>query len=564
MKKTLLALLLALAMILALVGCGGGNADTPAPETQAPEANAPADNGPAEEPPADEPEAPPEEKTIEYPLSEETVTFTYWQAWPPFLSAISEPADAAIFAALEEITNVHLDVISVSTEQSSTELMLRCSSGQLTDMVQGMSQNYTGGSTKAYNDGLIIDLVPVLEEYSVNYWRLINEDPDILRGMCNDDGIMPDFNGMYTDYFYTDQGFFIRDDILKDEGLEIPTTIAELDEVLAAFKARGMTDPITVLATGECRLISTAYQCTGAVGNGGGISAKVIDGKLEATSGTDNEREYFKKMKEYYDLGYISKDFVTYTNSQVKPPEGKVESNNTGLFNEDPAALSSYYMLTDDPNFSLAPQGLIRVNEGDVMNNGYRGSKISNKYTMAVSTNCEDPGMLIQYLDYLYSEDGIILGNWGIEGETYIVNANGEKEFTDKITNNPEGLPLQLCQNLFINPGFACYTDLSVQEMAYNDCQKAAVPTWIAGFDSSDETLPVSFMTFTGDEIEEQAQYQSELETYMETTRLEFITGAKDANNDADWNKYVETLGTLHIDELIAISQAAYDRYMAR
>lgn len=556
-KKNLLALLLALAMVLALMaGCGSNaNDDAPAP-TEAPAANdsnnaPPADDGNGDE--AEEPEAPAEKEAPSYPLVEDTATITYWQAWPPFLSAISEPEDAAIFAQLEDVTNVHLEITSVSTESSDTELMMRCASGDLLDLIQGMTKNYTGGGTKALADEMIFDLKPLLEEYSYYYWNIINEDPNIIRGMTDDDGHMPGFYGIYTEYFYTDQGFFIRKDFLDDEGLSVPKTVAELDEVLAAFKARGLTDPLVIQSTGQCEFLARAYDC----------NTKVIDGEVVNMSGSDNEREYFKKINEYYKNGYINPDFLTYT-SDIKPPEAVVNSGNAGLFKEDPAALATYYMMTNDPdNFELAPQGVVRVNEGDVLNNGYIGVKISNKYTMSISTNCENPGLVIQYLDYLFTDDGVVLSNWGIEGETYTINDAGEKEFTELITNNPDA-PWQLAQNLFINPGFASYVDLSVERLTYNDCQNAAVPTWIDGFDSSDETLLSDYLTYTSEEAEQQANIQSDLDSYQESMRLAFITGASDPNDDAVWENYVNTLQTLRIDELTEITQAAYTRFINR
>ena len=141
MKKSLLALILALAMMVMLfAGCG--NAATSAAEAVASaaegaaeeaaeaageaaeavegaveEAVAPAEAeaSAAEEPAETEAVEPAFE--IEYPLVDEPTTLTYWQAWPPFLNEISEPKDAAMFAKLEEITGIHLDITAVSTAE---------------------------------------------------------------------------------------------------------------------------------------------------------------------------------------------------------------------------------------------------------------------------------------------------------------------------------------------------------------------------------------------------------------------------------------------------------------
>ena len=210
MKKSLLALLLALAMMVMLfAGCG--NAATSAAEAVASaaegaaeeaaeaageaaeavegaveEAAAPAEaEASAAEEPAETEAAEPAFE-IEYPLVDEPTTLTYWQAWPPFLNEISEPKDAAMFAKLEEITGIHLDITAVSTETDATDFMLMCATGDMTDFMQGGASHYSGSGTKAIEDDILVDMLPYLEEYSANYYRIMMEDPtfcDILPGL---------------------------------------------------------------------------------------------------------------------------------------------------------------------------------------------------------------------------------------------------------------------------------------------------------------------------------------------------------------------------------------------
>lgn len=198
MKYRLLALLLALVLSLGmLTACGSTGTTsespaqtsespdaTPAVETEEPEVMS-SESAPAgeseivpSEPPASEEPAPEEPVTTK--LSDELVTLTYWQAWPPFLSSISEPQDAAMFAELEEILNVRLEITAVDTETSAEKLSLMCASGDMTDMIQGM-RNYSGGSTKALDDEVIIDLLPLIEEYAPNYWSIMQSDDNIYK-----------------------------------------------------------------------------------------------------------------------------------------------------------------------------------------------------------------------------------------------------------------------------------------------------------------------------------------------------------------------------------------------
>ena len=568
MKKKLVSLLTALTMLTALfAGCGTtGSSDQGAASASQPQETAQesAQSAPTQAPePASAPdeasspddsaaEMPSDRPEVTYPLVEEETTLTYWQAWPPFLSEISEPSDAAMFEKLAEVTGVKLEISAVSTETAADDFMLRCASGDLTDMVQNAATQYTGGGAKAIEDDVIMDLLPLIDEYTVNYYNIIYSDPNIYKNLVNDEGQVPALIGMYTDYYYTDQGYWIRQDILDKTGLDIPKTVSELDAVLDAFKNLGLTDSLMVLSEGKCDLLEVAY----------GATDRLVDGKIQPAALTDNYKEYLKKLHEYYEKGYISVDFVTYNESDTKPPQNVVFNDMTGIFKEDVAAIAGYLSSTNTPGFDLQPMGQIRLNEGDRLDTGFIGVKAADKYSLSISTQCSDPKLAIQYMDYLFSEEGHMLANYGIEGQTYTIE-NGEPQFTDLILNNPQGFDWQLCQSLYINPGFPCLTDLSVQEMTYTEAQKAAVPTWVDAYDSADETMPNErWLSYTTEESQHKADLQNDIETYQTEMRLKFITGQLDI--DAEWDNYCTALEGMGIHTMEEITQAAVDRYLAK
>ncbi len=574
MKKSLLALLLALAM-LTMLFAGCGNAAASAAEAAASAAQSAAEDAAeavedaaeaAEDAAEDAAEAvesalddaaeeveyegnPP----IEYPLVDEPFTLTYWQAWPPFLNEISAPDDAAMFDALEQATGIHLDITAVSTETDATDFMLMCATGDMTDLIQKGADHYTGGGAKAIEDDILVDMYPLLEEYSCNYWNMMQTDPTFYRNVVNDEGQVPTLIGMYKDPYYTDQGMWIRKDILDKVGLEIPKTMDELETVLEAFKNEGMTDPIVILSEGQCDMLTRAYDA----------GDKLVDGKVVSNALTDNTKDMFKKMHEWYQKGYINVDFVTYTQSQTKPPQDVVLNDMGGMFVEDVASIAGWCSYAANPDFDLWPMGQIRLTPDQKLNTGFIGVRAADKYSLSMSVNCEEQELAIEYMDYLFSDEGFVLANYGIEDYTYTVDANGDYQFTDLILNNPQGFDWQLCQSLYINPGFPCLNDLHAQELTYTDAQKAAVPTWCDAYDSSDETIPnQSFLSYTTEESYRQAELQTDLETVQDEFRLKAITGQIDI--DAEWDAYVQQCKDMGYDELLEITQAAVDRYLEK
>lgn len=55
---------------------------------------------------------------------------------------------------------------------------------------------------------------------------------------------------------------------------------------------------------------------------------------------------------------------------------------------------------------------------------------------MSISTKCKDPELAIQYCDFWFTDQGIQLANYGVEGLSCEV-VDGKPQFTDTVLNNP-------------------------------------------------------------------------------------------------------------------------------
>ena len=57
----------------------------------------------------------------------------------------------------------------------------------------------------------------------------------------------------------------------------------------------------------------------------------------------------------------------------------------------------------------------------------------------AISADCENIDAALYLMDYMYSEEGFVVTNWGTEGETYGVDENGDyymlPEFVSAVQN---------------------------------------------------------------------------------------------------------------------------------
>ena len=383
-----------------------------------------------------------------------------------------------------------------------------------------------------------------------NYWSYM-QDPAVSKQVVNDQGYVPMLSGIYSDYYYTDQGLWVRQDWLDDLGMDKPETLDQFLEMLKSFKSeKGASEPFTLLGTGVSEPLGATF---GTNPN----SVVVEDGQVAYGPVTDGTKEYLKLMNQMYNEGLISSDLVSYTESETKPPEDVVLTGKTGVFNEDVAATPSYTNNAEGMDLRALQAPVQKA--GDKLDIGPVAALVSSQYNISVSTACENPEMALQYIDYLFSEEGMVLANWGTEGQTYDV-VDGEKVFKDEILNDPMGFQVGLILN--ICPGFIRMIDWDVTYLSYNDAQKEAVDIWTSVFASSDMTFPKDYVTYTSDESETIAELESGIETYCEECRLKFIVG--DMDIESEWDTYTAAVENMGLAELLEIYQGAYERYMAR
>ena len=240
----ILALMLSIAMLLALAACGGSAASTasaPAEEASAPapveeaapaeQAAAPAEAEPAVEEaaasaaeasaaePAEEPA--PELPVVEYPLFDETHTYTIWLGTAPDLNdVVKNMEEFVIFRELEKVTNVTWDATMVSFMAESEQFQLMVAGGDFTDVVCKAIDNYNGTVDQAIEEDFLIDLTPYIEDNMPNLLTWFQTYPELRKALMSNDGAIGGFPKFYREYSDIASGPMIRADWLDQLGLD--------------------------------------------------------------------------------------------------------------------------------------------------------------------------------------------------------------------------------------------------------------------------------------------------------------------------------------------------------
>lgn len=528
MKKKSLAALLAAAMLaVSLVGCG---------QTQTPnESNAGNASNAGNE-------------NTEQAAEEEPVTLRIATMDNPYEPA-SYTNDLPVMDAIEKATNVDIEweVTPSSQYETYTQTILAAAE----DMPDIMCSVYGQDPRTLYEAGLIIDLKPLIDSVGENTKKYLEENPDILGMITEPDGTILSIPTIQDGENFG-HGLMIRKDWLDKLGLQVPTTSEELLDVLRAFKTgdpngNGEADEIPCVIEGTYSLeFSWPYM----FGVSGGRDFDADEnGKVFYPPMSDNYKEYLKYMNGMYSEGLLDAMFSTRTGEEK-----------TTLINTDKTGLVQGW-VTNLPTYNANEgQEWIAIN----VPTGPNGKSFSVSVPTITGKNfitkdCENPEAAFKFLDYVWaSEEGRMLANYGIEGVSYEM-VDGEPQFTDFVLNNPDGLSsreallsLGADHKLPRISGAALAEATCTEELrAWNEKNKEMMRKCFPSFE----------IIMTPEETAAKAESGfSDIWTYKEEMKARFVMGKDDI--DAYWDTYIEKLTEMGIDEVIAIEQAKYDRFL--
>jgi putative aldouronate transport system substrate-binding protein len=171
---------------------------------------------------------------------------------------------------------------------------------------------------------------------------------------------------------------------------------------------------------------------------------------------------------------------------------------------------------------------------------------------------CEQPEIACQYFNYRYTEEGELLGNWGVEGTTFEYDSDGNPHYTDLIVNNE-----------LYGPEYALQVYCLWRAPMLTDCNKFAdiysadiidaSEIWGTNRDNSYK-IPDG-VSMDSDASDEYSQLLAEVATYYSEMVPKFITGEVSLDQ---FDSFVSTLQDLGADRCIELWQEALDTYNAK
>ena len=545
--KKALAVILTLAMLVVMAACSGTPAATNAPvATTAAPASTPGASDPAQ-PATEEPEA-----ELGYPIPGGK-TLTYWMG-VSVSNWNDNNAKLPLYKMLMEKTGVTLEFVHPIVGQDTEGFNLMIAGGEYPDLIE--SRVMDAGSL--FNDGVIIDLTEVLPQYAPNLWGLLQDNPSIDLQVKNDDGQYLLYPFIRPDpLLQISSGPIVRTDWVEALGMDPDKvdTIAEWEDMLRGFKEEmGAEVPLAFDSADNYRRLMYAWETSHDFTNENGT---VNYGWLR-----EGYRGWLETMTKWYAEGWLDPNFPS---SERAVLNSNILTGKTGAtFGSGGSYLGVW--LTGIPEdapegYDLGGLRYPTLEEGAV---GHHGDSVqfefsnSNGWVM-ISTQCKDVETAARFLDYGYSEEGIIAYNFGVEGESFEF-VGGEPIYTEAMFNNAE---MSISDTLghyvratgsgpFIqNPGY-------IMQYYEADQQKVALGRWAAQ-EFKDTKMPP--IVHTPEEGTEVTTIMADINTYIKEEQTKFVTGARSLDTFDD---FIATIKSMNIDRAIEIKQNALNRYYER
>lgn len=468
-----------------------------------------------------------------------------------------------MYQRLEELTNVHVEWTIVSPSDSDTRRSLMWASGDLPDIIAAP----TNDEVLTYSS--LGALLPFDEykEYMPNFYAAMNDgrNDGIEQMLTLEDGHIYALPAIGLAYYTTGAANFINTAWLEKLGLEMPTTVEELKEVLIAFRdqdpnGNGQKDEIPMSFdwhyAGQDARIGGVYSWFGVL-----PGLWIHDGVVKYGPYMEDYKTMVKYFADLYAEGLIDKEIFTQ-NSTTYNAKGSTNPTLYGVF----SAWRKGLVLGDHnyDDFEVLPALYCADTElsGSARTHMGEGREWSFN-RVAVSASCKNPELVCRWLDTFYDP------YWGSQiADGYLGTHLYEQEDGQFAEVPADQIPSQYASR----DEWKWYTmaNMGPYYKAEEHCRDLATGAkWAVEMNHQSEVYADHYINEVmmpsyqlPEEYDLISSYETDIKSYVKEMFSLWVTGESDV--EADWETYLKTLEQMGVQEYISAYQAYYDRVMKK
>ena len=475
--------------------------------------------------------------------------------------------DNPVAKAITEATGVTLDVSYPVASQGDAkeDIALMIANDEYPDMIYAK-----GSATDLYQAGALIDMTDLIEKYGPNIKKMYGAEMEKLKWSQDDPGIYQlSYAGVNQKTLTTGGSCQIQWAALKENDYKYPKTLDEYEKMIKSYlaahpKTEDGLDMIGItMSASDWHWMITLGNPAGLIADASPDNGQwIIDDEYNVhyKHVTDEEKEYFKWLCRMYNEGILDPNFATQTDDDyiAKVASGRVVAITDAEWHYSQCEAT----LVADGKVDQTYVGLPVTLREDQVEKAllYQGTTVG--WGIGITKSCEDPVRAIKFLDYLCSDEGQILYHWGIEGENYFLDDDGQPYRTDeevaKAQSDPDyskntgidnytGFPIYGTGS-YSEDGFP-YTPTTKESVIanYNEAEKAGCEAM--GFEmltdmfaqpEEFDLLPYSAL-WAYQQPQELAEKQTILDEIAWPGLVKCVTGTED-EFDGNWESMVQEL----------------------
>lgn len=424
-----------------------------------------------------------------------------------------------------------------------------------------------------YN-GLFENLAPYIDSGEMpNVAKMFEDHPELRVLSTDENGAIygiPNYRSLWP---RTNRVLYINKTWLDNLGLQVPTTMDELEEVLIAFKnedPNGNGDTKDEIPLDFSGFPTFMLGCFGVPMMNESDGYFVEDGKVKNYRVDERYKTFMIWLQKLYGEGLINEEVITQDYSKFQSlarGEGSTAKVGVTLGWESGDRFGTGVADQYLPLPALKPHA--DSDENEVYWGYYSDNNSVNAATAALSANCKNKAEAVKFIDAFYAEDiGIQVLFGGMNDVDKCLQDNGDGTYT---VLPPADSSIDAGTWKWTN-SFADYSpyyipdDMKDKLTMGEDMQRVLeeripLEATLDMMEKKCETYPAKFITYTTDENSDLAMTQANINNIVDQTYSAWLTDSS-RNIEEEWDAYVQSVYDIGLTQNLEIRQTAYERYL--
>ncbi len=459
---------------------------------------------------------------------------------------LGDIANSEFDKTYEEMTGMQIDWQLVNEGDVAQRRTLALQSGDLPDV---MCWNVTDNEMVQYSaEGAFYEIKKAdLKKWAPNIYATYDLYPEAWELTKLENGKMYSISTMTKDFPYDQHFVWVRKSWLKNVGMSMPTTMDQFYDVLKAFKEK---DPN---GNGQKDEIPYAtWSSGGFFTHPWGFVEKVsvnTKGKVVHSYSTDNFQKAFTFWNKIYKEDLVNKDVIDKWAGNNAAFKTLISGGKVGAFFYGwPTEAMDDKLIADYEIMKWPTSG---GSNGDLPSVAITTSDIVSRCGFVISAKTKNPTAVLRFLDYLYTDDGYMLKQYGTPGNYYKKTGNNTYALTGKALSANSGPKWAVRGRSFLQN-----SKITNEVIPYHTQQRYNVEAWCESTikSSGQKELPSAFMT------KKENQQVKLYSTYFDTELPSFYTFVKGTKTVNDLTALRSEMKNKGLDKYLNVLQGFYDR----